>query len=363
MLTSNRFRAVLKAMIAIAVLAALGMHAIRLAIAGKPSGGGTTTTYTLTDLKGFSDGSGIQGYAYGVGNPDAAGIMKIVGGSYRADRLRHAALWQATAAGAALGLTDLGTPNGESECAAVDVNDNGLIVGTYPAFVVIPGIGLKVLPSIYGSGSEGFAVNNRGDVIGYTEAWHVDALGNVTGPVDLGTFIARDINDGGVMAGAQNGLPAIAWFDASAALQVQMLGVLPGNGLGSAYAINNLGAVVGESREYLGNYLWRSHAFLWTPANGMIALGDLGGGASIARDINDNGLIVGNSFKSGSGWVAFLWQNGTMSDLNALSGAGSKLTLIEANAINATGHIVGYLSASLRGGGSEDHAYLLTRKP
>jgi probable HAF family extracellular repeat protein len=96
----------------------------------------------------------------------------------------------------------------------------------------------------------------------------------------------------------------------------------------------------------------------------MIALGDLGGGASRARDINDNGQIVGNSFKSsGSGWVAFLWQNGTMSDLNALSGAGSKLTLIEANAINATGHIVGYLRASLSGRSSEDHAYLLTRKP
>jgi probable HAF family extracellular repeat protein len=97
----------------------------------------------------------------------------------------------------------------------------------------------------------------------------------------------------------------------------------------------------------------------------MIALGDLGGGASRARDINDNGLIVGSSFKSmGAGWVAFLWENGKTSDLNILSGAGSKLTLVEANAINATAHIVGYLRASLPGrGGSEDHAYLLTRKP
>lgn len=52
-----------------------------------------------------------------------------------------------------------------------------------------------------------------------------------------------------------------------------------------------------------------------------------------------------------------------MLDLNALSGAGSKLTLIEANAINATGHIVGSFRASLQGRVSEDHAYLLTPKP
>ena len=186
----------------------------------------------------------------------------------------------------------------------------------------------------------------------YGEAWHVDDLGNVTGPVNLGTFIARDVNDQGVMAGMQNSRPAIAWFDAGATLHVQMLGVLPGNGDGSAYAINNLGAVVGESS---------SHAFVWTSANGMIALG---GEASRARDINDHGQIVGQFLKSsGAGWGAFLWQNGTMSDLNALSGAASKLTLVEANAINATGHIVGSLRASLPGGTSEDHAYLLTPKP
>src|SRR3954453_1316635 len=87
MLPSRQSRSVLRATIAIAALAALGMHLNTFAIAGKPGGGGTTTTYTLTDLKGFSGGSGIQGYAYGVGNPDAAGVVKIVGGSYKADRL------------------------------------------------------------------------------------------------------------------------------------------------------------------------------------------------------------------------------------------------------------------------------------
>src|SRR5258708_7516563 len=87
MLRFRRSRSLLTATMAIAALAALGIRLDRFAIAGKP-GGGTTTTYTLTDLKGFTGGSGIQGYAYGVGNPDASGVVKIVGGSYKADRLR-----------------------------------------------------------------------------------------------------------------------------------------------------------------------------------------------------------------------------------------------------------------------------------
>src|SRR3954453_22573726 len=118
----REFRAFLKVMTAIAALAAVVLHLNRFAIAGKPGGGGTTTTYTLTDLKGFSGGGGIQAYAYGVNNPDAAGTVKIVGGSYMgpaSNRLIHAALWRATAGGTVLDLTDLGNPDGNHSCAAV----------------------------------------------------------------------------------------------------------------------------------------------------------------------------------------------------------------------------------------------------
>lgn len=361
MLSSRRSRPVLRAVTAIATLVALGMPPDRTAVAGKPGGGGTTTTYTLTDLKGFPDGdSGIQGYARGVGNPDAAGVVKIVGGSHRADRLSHAALWTAAATGAVQSLTDLGNPSGHSECAAVAINDSGLIVGTNPAFVVIPGIGLKVLPSIYGTSSEGGAVNKGGDVVGYDEAWHVDALGNVTGPINLGTFFASDINDAGVMAGSQNSLPAIAQFDTNGTLQVRMLSLLPGDNRGYAYAINNAGAVVGQSSADVSS----SHAFLWTPDDRVVSLPDLGGGKSIANDINDKGQIIGRTSKPRGGIdVPCLWENGKVSDLNVLCGAGAGLTVMDAQAINATGHIVGYLRVSLPGRIFEQHAYLLTPKP
>src|SRR6516165_7224178 len=77
MLTSHRFRAVLKAMIAIAVLAALGTDDIRLAIAGKPSGG-TTPAYTLTNLGCFTAyGTFLDTQARGITNPDAFGVVHV----------------------------------------------------------------------------------------------------------------------------------------------------------------------------------------------------------------------------------------------------------------------------------------------
>jgi probable HAF family extracellular repeat protein len=93
----------------------------------------------------------------------------------------------------------------------------------------------------------------------------------------------------------------------------------------------------------------------------MIALGDLGGRSSRALDINDDRQVVGWARNAGGSTRAFLWEKGRMSDLNVLSGAGSKLTLESANAINNRGHIVGSLRTS--GRVSENHAFLLTPKP
>jgi probable HAF family extracellular repeat protein len=314
------------------------------------------------DLKGFSTSSGIQADAHGVGNLDPAGNVAILGRSFGADGLSHATLWKATASGAPLSLTDLGTPFGSNFCAAVAINDYGLIAGTNPAFVDVPGIGVTTLSTSLAS--ETFAVNNRGDVVGYADGnwmgWHVDLLGNITGPISLGTFRAYDINDGGIMAGEQDGSPAIAWFDAGA-LQVQKLALLAGTTMGWAHALNNGSSVVGECREQIGDGIYLSHAFLWTPASGMISLGGLGGGSSVASDINDIGQVVGTTSTSSGSSVAFLWENGKMSDLNILSAAGNKQTLLNASAINAAGHIVGSLRTN--GRVNEIHAYLLTKKP
>src|SRR6185436_1608875 len=69
-------------------------------------------------------------------------------------------------------------------------------------------------------------------------------------------------------------------------------------------------------------------------------LGFLGKGASVdyseAYDINDLGDVVGNS-ALGSATRGFLWRNGSMIDLGALSGQ----VVSEARAINNTGLVAG----------------------
>src|SRR5512143_2153225 len=81
------------------------------------------------------------------------------------------------------------------------------------------------------------------------------------------------------------------------------LGTLGGNN-SQAWAINNRGDVVGQS----GTVSGRTHAVLWR--NGRIVdLGTLPGGTdSYARDINDNGDIVGYSTARATSSVhAFLY--------------------------------------------------------
>jgi uncharacterized membrane protein len=346
------------------------LHGARMAKGGKP-GGGTPPPYVFTDLGGFAGGSFRQSEAHAISNADLAGVVSIAGLSYAfPGDFQHPALWEVTGNGAVLSLLDLGTIAGVTDAKAHAVNDAGVATGATSygnnlGFVSIPGVGMQPLPGLGGGVSSGDGINNRGDVVGeaainalptwHGALWHVNGQGQVLGPIDLGTFLPNDINDDGIMAGSQGGVPAVGALDGNGVLHVTPLGTVSGQ----AFAINIHGDVVGVISV---NSTLR--AFVCRAGGAITQLPDLGGYESSALDINDQGQIVGWSYKPKKGnllnQVAVIWQNGAVADLNPLANAGSSGILHDAGGINNAGQIVGtvYLSTV-----PEIHGYLLTRKP
>jgi probable HAF family extracellular repeat protein len=136
------------------------------------------------------------------------------------------------------------------------------------------------------------------------------------------------------------------------------LGNLGGTPVNVALDVNNRGQVVGGSSlaaDSTVSYL--TDAFLWTKETGMQDLGTLPGDvASQGLWINDSGVVVGPSIDAAGNLRAFIWQNGTMTDLNTLVPADSPLYLLFAGSINSSGEIAGFGVTS----SGDLHGFLLT---
>lgn len=217
---------------------------------------------------------------------------------------------------------------------------------------------LGVLPG--GAASSAHAINNRGEIAGLANdsSWgfHRVIWDANTGAImdlvdDLGpssTAIPEDRNDRGEMAGTEciGGCGRLyRGFFWNIAGQAIGLPAFPGTDplYGPvhvmAHGINNLGHVVGSAKD--GTATRPTHAVLWQNTGAPpLDLGFLGRGAYVdyseAFGINDFGHVVGNS-ALGTLTRGFLWRNGQMIDLGALSGQA----VSEAKAINNNGLIVG----------------------
>lgn len=168
------------------------------------------------------------------------------------------------------------------------------------------------LPGGDGS-SEAYALNDAGQVVGLsgaatgTRGFLWDAangmlnLGDLPGGVDYSQ--ASDIYDARQVVGMSEAATGWRGFLWDAANGMQDLGDLPGgDDYSYASGINNAGQVVGGSRAATGTRLGRT-AFIWDEINGMQDLNEmiddaLGWKLTSARDINDNGWIVGSGENS-----------------------------------------------------------------
>lgn len=315
------------------------------AAAGGQTAPAAQPRYTITDL-GTLGGATTKGMGI---NEDG----RVVGASQSGSYLT-AFLWDDGT------MTNLGDLSGRGSWA-YDINDAGQVVGgsvvdaqfNNHAFRWQQGSGMQDLGTLGGPNSYAFEINASGQAVGYacctsdTYLSHAVLWGSGGGIVDLGDLdpawpaisAAYGINDAGQVVGgsydASANFHAFLWQGGG----MQDLGTLGGD-LSEAEAINNHGQVVGFSR--VGGTAF--HAFLWDGA-----MHDLGGSQSIAYDINDAGLIVGES-----GGQAVLWQDGQMQDLNTLIPANSGWVLHSARSVNERGQITGFGAI-----GGQTRAFLL----
>ena len=220
--------------------------------------------------------------------------------------------------------------------------------------IIITDLGL--IPG--GTFSSGLAINNQPVIVGLANDstfalqrpfWDANTgviIGFAGNSNPASTAIPEHVNDSREMAGSEvygdNVYQGIYWNSTGQAfVLLGLAGVDPfyGGLHTRAHGINNLSQLVGTGKEAEPNFF--THAALWLNKDTeAVDLGFLGQGIPLnyseAYGINDLTHVVGNSAVD-TAIHGFLWRNGQMIDLGALSGQ----VVSEAYAVSNTGLIAG----------------------
>jgi probable HAF family extracellular repeat protein len=236
------------------------------------------------------------------------------------------------------GMQDLGTLSGGTDAGALLINERGQVAG------------FSYTSSAPGACGGGFALTTGAFI------WDKN-----NGMRNLGGFggtctIPTNLNNEGQIVGSSNltgdqTSAAFLWENGSIH---KLRGSLGGDFTG-AFALNDQGQAVGfGSLRGDGTF----HATLWESVKRITDLGVVGADAcSYSAAINDKMQVVGVSSPGCDFDIsrAFLWEDGSIFDLNSLVPPASALYLQLTNAINDSGEIAG---TGVDANGNE-HAFLL----
>jgi probable HAF family extracellular repeat protein len=284
----------------------------------------------------------------------------------------HAVLWRNA------NITDLGTlPEGGFESIASAINSGGQVVGLGINTIADPdsmiGIGFQTRAFLWqggkmqdlgtlgtGTNAQAILINEKGQVVGWSYVNSVPtnlciqgfafATGSFIwekehGMRDLGSLggsctTASDMNSLGQVVGFSN-LPGdmsqhgFLWDNGS----FQDLGGSLGGDFQGPFAVNEHGQAVGFASLPDDSTI---HAVLWKGVGRMTDLGGVDADrCSLATSINSKTQVVGTSGDCTSTSRVFLWEDGVMSDLNALLSRSSSLHLEFTESINDRGEIAG----------------------
>lgn len=183
---------------------------------------------------------------------------------------------------------------------------------------------LTVIGRLGGQESQALALNERGQVVGWSDTKRRGPAGGHAFAHHAFLWQSGRVRDLGTLGGAES----------------------------EAFGLNDRGQVVGWANTSSG----ARHAFLWQSGH-MRDLGTLGGSNSVATLINEHGQVAGSSTTgSRSSWRRpFLWQNGRMRDLGAVYGGLPDMKAVD---INERGDVIGRLIWSGEGTHSPGRAWL-----
>lgn len=249
---------------------------------------------------------------------------------------------------------------GPANSRATDINNSGVVVGTYPigtnniytGSFINRGRGVVDLGTLGGTSSQVVAINDKGEVLGN----RIVTSGEQRGFIyyhgtrrDLNSIpniplVYIDINNAGytVAIGSvpdPEGLGTRSFLrDPSGRLR--NIGTLPGERpVTQAEALNNRNQIAGESGPFHAPEP-PLRAFLWT--KGVIRdLGDFGFTPNYGLGINDRGQVTGyasvpTGFRQ---QVAVIYSNGRLIDIDRRPPTANRFSLGES--INNLGHVVG----------------------
>ena len=245
------------------------------------------------------------------------------------------------------GLVDIGDLGG-GHLFTRDINATGQIIGLAN---VVPDAspdhsfswtragGIEDLGGLNGAGAFAEAVNDAGVVVGGSggTSFRWTSPG---GMVDIGVpyhgTYAVDVNNAGAIA-ILDQIDGRSYSRAADGTLTD-IGDL-GGGATRATAMNDNGMIVGSSQTAAGD----THPFAWTAATGMV---DLAGTSLVpvgwgeATDVNDSGQVAGRSELTNGTAPAFYWS--ASEGFVVIDGLGTTTRETEADSINEVGQVVGY---------------------